>query len=76
MLVHELVVGTLVVPRVEGVVADHSESFIGESRLLLGDVVEVLIVTPGEHNLIKTTARAVDTVLCLLYTSDAADEMD
>lgn len=63
MVIHELVVRTGVVPGVERVVADHSERLSRQDRLLLGNVVEVLIVTPREHDIVQSAARRVDTEL-------------
>lgn len=63
LLIHELMVSTSAVPWVEGVVTDDGESLLGQRRLVLDDVVQILIVTPREHHVVKTTARAVDSEL-------------
>lgn len=63
MIIHQLMVSTSRMPRVERVVADHGEGFRRESRLVLDDVVEVLIMSPGEHDIIQTAVRAVDAEL-------------
>ena len=63
MVIHQLVVRPGVVPGVERVVTDHRQRLRGQDRLLLADMVEVLIVAPGEHDVVQPTARRVDTVL-------------
>lgn len=63
MIVHQLLVCAGVVPGVEGVVADDGQGLVGESGLVLHDVVEVLVVTPGKHDLVQTTAGAVNSEL-------------
>lgn len=44
-------------------VADHGKGLIGEGGLVLDDVVEVLVVSPREHDVIKTTVGRVDAEL-------------
>ena len=63
MVIHQLVVRPGVVPGVKRVVTDHSQRLGRQDGLLLADVVEVLIVAPGEHDVVQATARRVDTVL-------------
>jgi hypothetical protein len=45
------------------VVTDHRQRLIRESALLLAEVVQVLVVAPGEHDVVKTAAFTVDAVL-------------
>ena len=63
VVVHQLVVRAAAVPRVEGVVADHGEGLGGQGGLALDDVVEVLVVAPGEHDVVEAAAGAVDAEL-------------
>lgn len=63
VVVHQLVVRTGVVPGVERVVADHGEGLVRKGGLVLDDVVEVFVVAPGEHDVVQTAARAVDSEL-------------
>ncbi len=63
VIVHELAVGALLMPGVEGVVADHGQGLERQSGLVLDDVVEVLVVAPGQQNVVQTAARGIDTVL-------------
>ena len=56
LLVHEVAVGPLLVPRVEAVVSDHGESIVRKGGLLFHNVVEVLIMTPGEHDTVEAAA--------------------
>jgi hypothetical protein len=64
LFVHHPPVCILLVPGVERVVSDHSQPFVRDGRLILHDVVEVLVVTPAQHNVIKSAARQVDAMLC------------
>ena len=49
-------------PRVERVVADHSQSLIRKKRLILEDMVQVLIMSPRQHDIVHTTARLIDAI--------------
>jgi ATP:corrinoid adenosyltransferase len=62
VLIHEIHVRATRVPRIKRVVADHGEGLVRKSRLLLDDVVEILVVTPGKHHFIETAAGAVNAV--------------
>ena len=42
LFAHEVTVGALAVPRIEGVVTDHGETFFGEVALIFENLVEVL----------------------------------
>jgi hypothetical protein len=48
--------------RIERVVADHGEGGGGEGALLLGDGVHVLVVAPGEEDVVEAAAGRVDAV--------------
>jgi len=63
VFVHEVVIRAGIVPGVEAVVSDHGQRLIWQRRLLLDDMVQVLIMAPTEHDLIESTAFAVDAVL-------------
>ena len=67
LLAHEFAVSSLVVPGVEGVVSDHGKTLVRESGLLLDDVVEVLIVSPAEHDIVHANTGLVDTELGAVY---------
>lgn len=60
LFVHELPVSTLLMPWVKAVVPNHSKSLIGEGGLIFDDVVQVLIMAPRDHDVVKTAARCVD----------------
>ncbi|PNY27089.1 hypothetical protein TCAP_02983 [Tolypocladium capitatum] len=60
LLTHELAVGALAVPRVEGVVTNHGERLVRQDGLVAHDVVEVLVVAPAEHHIVEAAAGAVD----------------
>jgi hypothetical protein len=63
MAVHELTVGAFGVPWVEGVVAYHGERLRWQRALLLGDVVEILVVSPAQHDVVEAAAGGIDAVL-------------
>lgn len=63
LLIHHPSIRVLLMPGVERVVADHSQTLIRDSRLVLHDVVEVLVVAPGQHDVVHTAAGHVDAVL-------------
>lgn len=63
MLVHQLVISSFAVPGVERVVSDHGQALVWNGGLVLNDVVEILIMTPREHDVVKSTSRGVDTSL-------------
>lgn len=63
LVAHEVLVSALSVPGVEGVVADHGKSLVGEGGLVLDDVVKVLIVAPREHDIIKAAVGRVNSEL-------------
>ena len=44
-------------------ITDHGESLGRQSGLTFDDMVKVLIVAPGEHDVVHPTARSVDAVL-------------
>lgn len=63
LVAHELAVGALAVPGVEGVVADHGEGLLGQGGLVADDVVEVLVVAPAEHDVVEAASLGVDAEL-------------
>lgn len=44
-------------------VPDHGEGLGGEGALFLADVVQVLVVAPGEHDVVEAAGGGVDAVL-------------
>jgi hypothetical protein len=63
LITHEVLVRALPVPGVERVVANHGKGLIGEGGLVLDDVVKILVMTPREHDVVKTTVGRVDAEL-------------
>jgi hypothetical protein len=63
LLVHHPPVRILLVPGVERVVADHRKALIRDGRLILHDVVEILIMSPRQHDVVHSAARYVDAML-------------
>jgi hypothetical protein len=50
-------------PSIKRVISDHGKTFCRNRRLVFDDAVEVLIMAPGEEDVVKATAFAVDAEL-------------
>jgi len=50
-------------PRVERVISDHGQRLGREQALVLDDVVEVLVVTPGQDQVVEAAVRGVNAHL-------------
>ena len=60
--VHEAPVRAGRVPGVKAMVADHGKGLVRQRRLRLGNVVQVLVVAPAQHDVIHAAAGSVDAV--------------
>lgn len=58
-LAHKLTIGALSVPRIKRVIANHGESLIRQSRLILNHVIEIFVVAPAEHDVVKAAPGRV-----------------
>lgn len=60
---HQMLVGTLIMPRIGRVVANHVETF-ARNRRIIGNqhAIHVFVVTPCKHELVQTTVWFVATV--------------
>ena len=65
LVIAEVVVVSASVPRVEGVVSNDVEPFLGQFTLFVADqnLVEVLIVTKGHRHLAQATVGLIHTML-------------
>src|SRR3984957_8552267 len=60
---HQNTIGAFRVPWIERVIPNHSQSLCRERALLLDDVVQILIMSPAQHDIVESTARAIDAIL-------------
>lgn len=67
MLIHELTIGSLSVPGVERVVADHCQAFFRDCRLILHDVIKIFIVAPADHDILQSTTRRVNSIFGAIH---------
>src|SRR5947199_6535750 len=59
LFVHQVRVFPLTMRRIKGMIANHVERF--GWKIILYDVIEIFVVTPGKMHLIKTAPVRVDT---------------
>lgn len=64
--VHQFMVGTFSVPGIERVVSNHRQALSRECGLVLDNVIEVFVVSPGEHNIIQADSGGINAKLCLV----------
>lgn len=43
-------------------ITDHREAFFRQRRLVFEDVIQIFVVTPGEHHVIESAVGLVDTI--------------
>ena len=67
VVIHQVIIRTFAMAGVERVIADHGQGRLGE--VILDDVIQVLVVAPGEVDAIEPAARFVDAA-CRLILGD------
>src|SRR5207253_1922178 len=62
--VHQLVVGVLAMSGIEGVVTNHCQTFF--RQVILDDLVQILVMAPGEMHAVETTTLLIDAARALI----------